>query len=339
MPFVLEVNNAPTIGPLMRNPFLILRLVFLALFTFFAFLSLVVAAWNVNTTLSLGDSSPTSPGLIIFGSSFTFVCVAIAMADFFSPKFKTSQIQSECMWVGMLTVYNLSLAILTSINGPAASCSRLSESACSSLMVLVPLTWLSSFIFLVYFLTLFFCAVAHRDLPGNIWNKTAYEVQWFARWPEGQKEQPFQNFLRKTKLSEDEDPYADYYEDIESTSARKNHYGLRNSVEIKAPWAMGQTRRGVDTPFARPSGTTSNRSSPTLLPSIPSRSATTGAAGSRFVEKFRESSILARSESPSHYHYHAHTNSFPPSVEDLDKPIPLPRLSEWVRADGLKTGH
>ncbi|KAJ3501997.1 hypothetical protein NLJ89_g9086 [Agrocybe chaxingu] len=316
MPFVFEVNNTPTIGPLMRNPFLVLRLVFLSLFSFFAFLSLVVAAWNVNTTLSLGDSSPTSPGLIIFGSCFTFVCVAIATADFFRPKFKTSQIQSECMWVGMLTAYNLALALLTSINGPAASCSRLSESACSSLMVLVPLTWLSSFIFLVYFLTLFFCAVAHRDLPGNIWNKTAYE----------------------TKLSEDEDPYADYYEDIESTSARKNHYGLRDSVEIKAPWAIGQTRRGVDTPFARPSGTTSNRSSPTLLPSIPSRSATTGAAGSRFVEKFRESSILARSESPSHYHYHAHTNSFPPSVEDFDKPIPLPSLSEWVRADGSKTG-
>jgi hypothetical protein len=46
--------------------------------------------------------------------------------------------------------------------------------------------------------------------------------------------------------------------------------------------------------------------------------------GSRFVETFRESQTLSRSPNPFQTH-----------VDD-SKPIPLPRLSEWIRADEIK---
>jgi hypothetical protein len=71
------------------------------------------------------------------------------------------------------------------------------------------------------------------------------------------------------------------------------------------------------------------------FPSCPDKSAKSE-VGSRFIETFREST-LAKSESsePIVANYQIPQNPLL-LVIDVDAPIPLPRLSEWVRADALK---
>jgi hypothetical protein len=102
-----------------------------------------------------------------------------------------------------------------------------------------------------------------------------------------------------------------------------------NDVE-KAPWAAsmsGNIRRGVDQPFARRSDETAvERPESLALPPLPLRvEPKEKPAGSRFIERFRESQLLSRGASP-----------FASHIQDHDQPIPLPRLSQWISAESLK---
>lgn len=184
--------------------------------------------------------------------------------------------------------------------------------------------------------------MAHKTLYPHIWTRSPHDVEWFGPPPE-------------LPLNEkDTNPFFSHYEEIESTAARKKLY-CYDSVEEPAPWTLPTIRRGVDPPFARKPSQERKITSPfeklSPLPpilslSIPNPGATPSTfkgttSGSRFVEKFRESMVLARPESPRQYVNHYHTTrtdptSFPRSVENMDKPIPLPKVSEWVRADALQ---
>lgn len=191
---------------------------------------------------------------------------------------------------------------------------------------------------LAYFLALFITAIAHKALYPDIWMRTVYSIDWFGQLQESpSSEKVVQDFLECSPRPDD--PYFDHYNDIGSTAMRKKHYRIRDSVEEAVPWGSVPIRRGIDPPFSRP-GQMSNRSSPSLpprldLPSYPNRSVgAVGTMGSRYLEKFRESSVLSRAETPAQYttHYLTHKDDFPTSVADLDQPIPLPRRSEWIKA-------
>jgi len=172
--------------------------------------------------------------------------------------------------------------------------------------------------------------MAHKYLYSDIWGGSVYGVVWFGRSG---------NVTSRLTV----DPYIDHYEDIENSSTRKRLYPIYDPIENIAPWATNRVRRGIDPPFSRQPTNCSTRSLPTgstsdkSFPSYPNKSAKSD-TGSRFIEKFRESTLLARSESVEHFvaNYQARQDSFPPSVVDIDAPIPLPRLSEWVRADTLR---
>ncbi|KDR81512.1 hypothetical protein GALMADRAFT_239506 [Galerina marginata CBS 339.88] len=346
MPFLRSdsnLNDTPGTNLLTRNPFLIFRLVLLALSGNLAFLSLTFAAWNINASLSANLSVPSTSVFVIFESCLFFICVTLALAEFFRPKGRISYTAIECCWVGVLSLFQTGAAISSTIDGPALAChSSANWAVCASSLLLVPSTWLSSIFSLTYFLALFVTIMAHKSLYPDIWTRTIYTIEWFGQ-PQDRvsKEKIVQDFFRGRPSSKS-DPFQEYYEDIESTAGRKKLYAIRNSVEELTPWAPPlNVRRGIDHPFTRPQGQTSNASSPIkpalnlTLPSFPDRSATIGTAGSRYLEKFRESTVLSRPESSKQFtkHYHAHNNSFALSVADLDKPIPLPRLSEWIRAD------
>lgn len=200
-----------------------------------------------------------------------------------------------------------------------------------------------SFIVLGYFLFLFVATMAHKTSYPAIWTRSLHDIEWFGQQPPAlpPKEQLITN------------PFFDHYDDIESTAARKKHY-RRDSLDDPAPWAVPSTiRRGVDPPFVRKPSQESSSPFEKLSPlpalislPVPNPSATPGtfkgtASGSRFIEKFRDSMVLARPESPSQFVHRYHITStdptsFPRSVEDMDQPIPLPKKSEWIRADALQ---
>ncbi|KAF8902038.1 hypothetical protein CPB84DRAFT_887186 [Gymnopilus junonius] len=264
---------------------------------------------------------------------FTF----ISLSQFFHAKRDFSYTAVECGWVGITSISQIGAAISSTINVSAACHPSSDLSVCASTVLLVPSTWFSSI--LAYFLALFVSIMTHKSLYPDIWKRTIFEIEWFGdRLQEPPcDEKIVQNFLLGNAHLE-EDPYRDYYEDIESTATRKKQYPIRDSIEGATPLGAVKIRRGIDHPFARPM---LNQSFPTLqkvalpLPSLPARNTASQTWGSRYLEKFRDSNLLIRSENPLQYskHYHAPKPSFPPSIPDVDKPIPLPELSEWVRAE------
>lgn len=178
--------------------------------------------------------------------------------------------------------------------------------------------------------------MAHKDLYSDIWRRSVYEVVWFER--------PHEISSKGSVTDRLSDPGVNHHEDIESSSVPKQFYPIPDVIENipTLPKATNSVRRGIDAPFSRQqTGTYSNRSSPTIsslgLPSYPNKSAKSE-VGSRFIETFRESTLLTRPDSLELFvaNYQVHKDPFTTSVVDVDAPIPIPRLSEWVRADALK---
>lgn len=243
------------------------------------------------------------------------------LAELLIPQTNTSNILFECVWSAVLSVFQTGTAISITVNGTTMCRLTLNWDQCASSSLLIPTAWLSSIIVFAHFMTLFMTAMFHVSAIPDIWSKTVYSVNWFS-------------FEGCTKGKADPEAYpsdtcACYMKDIEATRPEEE--------ETKAPWAKA-IRRGIDQPFKR-SNPTSAVSSPTttatLLPIAPLRVQCHSIAGSRFIEKFRESSRLSRSEAPSHYAA-THPEPFPRHIENHDLPIPLPRLSEWIRADAIK---
>ncbi len=197
-----------------------------------------------------------------------------------------------------------------------------------------------------YFLSLFMTTLAHKNLYPNIWTEYLYDVEWFGQPAQQPSKEEIMEGFFKTMPKNDTESYFDHFDKIDSTATRKKLY-LPDTIEKSAPGAMPNIRRGVDPPFATKSTVSSPRSAqlPPILPlSLPNRIATLGSfagstSGSRFIERFRESTVLARSETPNQYvnHYHTRKDSsaFPRSVDDVDQPIPLPRMSKWIKAESL----
>ena len=189
---------------------------------------------------------------------------------------------------------------------------------------------------LAYFLALFMVTMAHKRLYSNIWKRSIYEIVWF-----GQPHEISSKGSDTVRLDADNNS-----EDIEKSSVQKQPY-ISPPIEQRGPptppKATNSVRRGIDAPFRKLNGTSSIRSSRAMrrkvstmtLPSYPERIAKSE-NGSRFVETFRESSTLVRSQSFADFVANkAPKDPFPFPV-DVDAPIPLPRMSEWIGADALK---
>jgi len=160
--------------------------------------------------------------------------------------------------------------------------------------------------------------MAHKPMYPKIWSAPASSVDWFVH-----------RTLQADSL--ENDSWTRYLGDIEASAGQKQRFDTIPALRIieKAPWAQ-DIRRGVDDPFAvkAESDVASESRSTTpsklnaALPPLPLRVAPKS-AGSRFIERFRESQITTRTG----------PTPFPHRVEDHDQPIPLPRWSKWVRAD------
>jgi hypothetical protein len=212
-----------------------------------------------------------------------------------------------------------------------------------------------------YFFTLFITVLAHREMYDNIWKETIYTVAWLESGVDRVIARVDQD-LEKAKRSaknwdqqsgyDDEDPYGGYTGDVDTASARVRRFLSAKPRDEPAPWAKqaAPVKRGVDQPFSRtntPAGTpalaTNKGLPPTPLANVAGPKSNTS---SRFIEKFRESRILSRFELPSLYGNHFmnsfNTNGAPGVLSptspkhDMDKPIPLPPTSQWVRAEDIR---
>jgi hypothetical protein len=193
----------------------------------------------------------------------------------------------------------------------------------------------------LYLAALIGAIVLHKSMFSEIWSASAPSVDWFVH--------------RKLDANNMEsDSWTRYLGDIESSAMRKQRFGNTsdcgtnattdpkpNPYHEKAPWAQ-TIRRGVDEPFtsrtesdvASEARSVSPSKLNAALPPLPLRvEAKSKSPGSRFIERFRESQVPVR-PSPR---VGLPSTPFPSAVDDHNMPIPLPRWSEWIRADA--NGH
>jgi hypothetical protein len=169
--------------------------------------------------------------------------------------------------------------------------------------------------------------MAHSRVQADIWNETVCSVQWFN-----------ERSVPTSSMKSDEHSESDLVSRSRPMDDLESSRKLTADRE-KAPWAQSNDiRRGVDMPFkiqgptlpVQPSASTAIIS----LPIVPLNAQGRDTVGSRFIEKFRESQWTTRSETA--IRGFISEDPFPSKVDNHDLPIPLPRLSEWIRADAVK---
>ncbi|KAG6814305.1 hypothetical protein H0H92_013430 [Tricholoma furcatifolium] len=303
----------------MQSPFFIARFVSFGLLANLNVLIIAFAAWNASASIQAGISVSATTGLIIFNACALLLGITIGLVEAVFPEANTARVLLECVWTAVLSVFQTGTAISATINGATLCRSIDALELCASSYLVVPVTWASTIILFSHFLTLFIIAVAHARLLPNIWTRSVYSIEWFHHDETGCH-----------TLDPESDTWARYVKDIEANPPSSEDNSL------KAPWAK-PIRRGVDAPFkSSPPSVNSTPSTAASLPVAPLRIQSRPMAGSRFIERFRESSRLSRPENLSQMQ-----SAHPPQPElfsevDHDLPIPLPRLSEWIRADDIK---
>ncbi|EAU88615.2 hypothetical protein CC1G_04321 [Coprinopsis cinerea okayama7 len=326
----------------MDNGFHLIRAVFFALLLLFNLLTLGFSAWNINLLSKTDLGSSATASFVLFESCLLLVCIAMGFLESFIPTARTSNILVECAWTVTLSLFQLGAAISATMNGPPLLCrSPSNDQLCTASSLLVPSIWLSCVISFAYFFTFFITVLAHRIAVANIWAETVYSVSWFDIGPAHPRIQIQKGDSFWERESIRSHIHGASFSDIESAK------GIFETVEVTAPWAKDvPLKRGVDAPFSLSSTRNTPATSPAFtsktLPPIPSFRLSTPRgtfSPSRFVERFRESRVLSRAETPTQFGRHLVRDNapFPSAVVDHDQPIPKPRGCEWVRADALKS--
>jgi len=320
------------------NPFSIARLILLSLQVHLNFLVLVTAAWNVNVTQASGQPVPAAELCLILTSLAFLIlislggilwCLRITSPFIASLKF-------ECVWSVVLLIFRFAATIGASVHVLLPGSAVISASH----GLLLAAGWMTAMITFIYLAGLIVVVMLHKPTFPEIWKAPASSVDWFVH-----------RQLDANRM--ENDSWTRYLDDIESSAMRKQRFGSfdceanlnadpeKQNIHLKpnpekAPWAQS-IRRGVDEPFVFRSESDAASESPSITPSklnaalppLPLRvEPKAKPAGSRFIERFRESQITVRSSQQG-----GPSTPFPPGVDDHNKPIPLPRWSEWIRAD------
>ncbi|TFK76548.1 hypothetical protein BDN72DRAFT_831131 [Pluteus cervinus] len=314
----------------MQNPFLIVRFVLFALMLITSILSLSFASWNIHATSAAEVSLSAVTILLVFTSCLTIICIILALLELPFPRVRASWIMFECIWAAVLSVFQIGAAIGITVDFAMLGQAETDPAIRVSTTLLVPTTWFSCFTLFTFFSLFFISALTHRRQYDDIWNHSPYDIHWFSQGAAHDK-----HTLRpgsETKTRPAVDSWARFMNDAEWCPPKHRPAPIPPTDNM--PWAKQQpARRGVDMPFAtRPETTTPLR--------VPGKvtSQQTAAQTSRFIERFRESRILSRPGSLSTID-HSRVAQFPPAISDHDLPIPLPRRSEWFRADAITSRH
>ncbi|KAJ6596789.1 hypothetical protein DFH09DRAFT_1356924 [Mycena vulgaris] len=302
---------------MIHNLFTTARIISLSLQAHLNLLVLIAAAWNVNSAHAAGEPLPAAALCLILTSLAFFIlallgpivsCLKVPLPLIGSLKF-------ECGWTITLLVFQLGATIGATVDlPPSGSASAISTSH----SFLVPVAWTTTVVgtyslpkhyfqannvhpALIYAAVLIGVVMAHKPMYPEIWSAAAGSVDWFVH----------------RKLNADNlenDSWTRYLGDIESSAARKQRFNSSQQFGMPAP---ASEKAPTEADAAKLNA---------ALPPLPLRvEAKSRSAGSRFIERFRESQVIrGKGATP-----------FPQRVDDHDKPIPLPRWSTWVRADSV----
>ncbi|KIJ68980.1 hypothetical protein HYDPIDRAFT_172486 [Hydnomerulius pinastri MD-312] len=280
----------------------------------------------------------------------------IFFAELICARARPAHVRVECAWTVLMSTLQLAASINVTVNGPPMACQMRSPwASCASSSLLVPVSWLATLIILTYSLTISITAATHATSLPTIWTTAVSAVPWFA--PDAVAPAPVvipylsarkhsKAFSSASSGSEESCAVTKYiterWEKLSGAERQSEPSGPiifsggRQSVDSTRPtWARQlEARRGIDSPFARPPQV---RGGQRAVPSPPPKALAkevTAPRDSHYVEVYRQSEIN-RNASCSTLTPQTPT-VFPKRIADPDLPIPLPRLSEWIRADAAR---
>jgi len=270
-----------------------------------------------------------------------FICITCGLLELLSPKLKIATVRVECIGSGLMAVLQLAATLLVTIDGPSAACqSNTSKGVCKVMTALVPISWLFSFTLIVYFLALIITTIIHTTAYEGIWVISVYSAPWFEFGSDHPSLRSKSPSSTRSDLEKDD--------------------GTWRTTWVAGPWArkfLG--RRGVDKPFATQSdlydvdGQSPPRMPPKAKAKIPELPRyldlhhEVKPQGDSQLPPFRPL-LLQSSNSMQTRIYDKFRRAPPPppldltrnfrtkEPEDDDEPLPLPRLSEWIRADAAR---
>jgi hypothetical protein len=320
----------------MRNPFLLIRLTFLSLLLFLNLIDLIFASWNASAAVNANLSLPGASIFLIFNAIASIFFLGLGLLELVAPKLAGSSVAFESSWSAILSLAHIGAAIGTTISAAVFIRETSEFAVIASSLLLIPTTWLSSLSMLAYFFVLFVSAMTHTRFEAEIWTKPVYQVKWFGYTNSRLKSSDVGG--PRSVPGMENDSWTRYLNDIESVGVpQARNPALDNE---KAPWAPTNVRRGRDSPFRTPVKRESDNSDASSdssfsigpresapLPPLPLSVQVKGGKpiGSRFIERFRESQMLSRPSAPAIDQAYSH-----------DKPIPRPRLSQWMSADTFR---
>lgn len=337
----------------MQNPFIIIRAIFFSLILYLNLLATIFAGWNIVSSTSSGMPVPGAAAFLVVNAAFIFALTMLAYsAEVICPKARPSHVRFECGWTVLMGVLQLAASIYVTTANPPASCqSRSTWTICASAALLMPISWLATFIMLAYCVTICVMASTHVYFMPTLWKMPVTAVPWFNladSIPVSFPSRPLSEISASTwaesgsscKISK---YIADAWERLSRVESRviepsKPILFSRNcpSIDSTRPaWAKQlalQTRRGVDQPFSaqRLSPSSYSPKAPLPPPKVRAREVSgpndfeyAGTFTDLQSDKNKSSSTLTPRS----------LTIFPKRIADPDLPIPRPRLSEWIPAD------
>jgi hypothetical protein len=162
---------------------------------------------------------------------------------------QATKVKFECAWTGLLATLQLAAALIITTTGPPTLCrAGVNLALCTSVTVLVPLAWLSTFATIVYFLTLIITTIVYAPYHPDIWTSSVYAVPWFSpRDPP-----PLYHKGSAPTVRSSTERCNDVWDEESKIDENISAQASRSCLSIvTAPWARGyQNRRGLDRPFA-----------------------------------------------------------------------------------------
>lgn len=307
------------------------------------------------SSTSSGMPVPGAAAFLVVNAVLIFALTTLAhSAEVICPKARPSHVRFECGWTILMGILQLAASIYVTTASPPALChSQSTWTICASAALLMPISWLATFIMLVYCVTLSVMAATHVYFLPTLWKMPVTAVPWFNltdSMPVSFPSRPLSEISSSTwaengsscKISK---YIADTWERLYRVEGRiiepsKPILFSRNCPSINSTqpaWAKQlelQTRRGVDQPFLTQRLSPSSSSPKAPLPP-PKARAREGLGPNDF--KYAETSMdlpLDKNKSCSTLTPQTQTPTiFPKRIADPDLPIPRPRLSEWIPAD------
>lgn len=305
------------------------------------------------SSTSSGMPVPGAAAFLVVNAALIFALTMLAYsAEAICPKARPSHVRFECGWTILMGVLQLAASIYVTTASPPALCrSQSTWTICASAALLMPVSWLATFIMLVYCVTLCVMAATHVYFLPTLWKMPVTAVPWFDLTdsiPVSFPSRPLSEISSSTWAEDDgsckiSKYIADTWGRLYKVEGRviepsKPILFSRNCPSINSTqpaWAKQlelQTRRGVDQPFLTQRLSPSRSSPKVPLPPPKARAReVSGPSDLQYAETFMDLQ-LDKNRSCSTLTPQTPT-IFPKRIADPDLPIPRPRLSEWIPAD------